>query len=226
MTNASTKNEPHPQRRRTMVDKQLRPRGISDPRVLDAMMTIARELFVPSDLRNSAYENRALPVGLGQTISQPFIAAFMTQQLGLTPSSRILEIGTGTGYQTAILAMLSAQVYTVERFSALMEGARKNLEHLNLTNITMSVGDGSVGLPQEAPFDRILVTAAAPSTPLALVDQLVDGGVMVIPVGGSAEQTIVRVTRHATGTTETELLPCRFVKLVGKEGWPTRSGEI
>ena len=150
----------------------------------------------------------------------------MTQQLGLTPSSRTLEIGTGTGYQTAILAMLSAQVYTVERISALMERATENLEHLNLANITMRVGDGSVGLPQEAPFDRILVTAAAPSTPLALVDQLARGGVMVIPVGGSTEQTIVRVTRHATGTTETELLACRFVKLVGKEGWPTRSGEI
>lgn len=224
MTNATTEDDRRPQRR-TMVDKQLRPRGISDRRVLDAMMTVPRELFVPPDLRNEAYENRALPLGLGQTISQPYIVAFMTQQLGLTPSSKTLEIGTGTGYQTAILALLSAQVYTVERFSVLKERARENLERLNLTNITMRIGDGSVGLPRDAPFDRILVTAAAPSTPPALVNQLVDGGVMVIPVGGPAEQTIVRVTRQAAGTTETELLPCRFVKLFGKEGWPARSSK-
>ncbi|MCH7873231.1 MAG: methyltransferase domain-containing protein, partial [Planctomycetes bacterium] len=150
MTNATTEDERQPPRRRTMVDKQLRPRGISDPRVLDAMMTVPRELFVPPDLRDEAYENRALPLGLGQTISQPYIVAFMTQQLGLTPSSRTLEIGTGTGYQTAILALLSAHVYTVERFSALTQRARENLEHLNLTNVTMRIGDGSVGLPQDA----------------------------------------------------------------------------
>ena len=208
-----------------MVDEHLRRRGIGDRRVLDAIMSVPRELFVPPDLSDEAYENRALPIGLGQTISQPYIVAYMTQQLGLTPTSQTLEIGTGPGYQTAILALLCAQVFTVERYSALNDRARENLERLNLTNVTMRIGDGSVGLPQEAPFDRILVTAAAPSVPQALVDQLVDGGVMVIPVGGPAEQKIVRVTRQATGTTEAELLPCRFVKLVGKGGWPDRSTE-
>ena len=219
MTNATPQDERREQRR-TMVDKQLRPRGISDRRVLEAMMTIPRELFVPPELRDAAYENRALRIGMGQTISQPFIVAYMTQQLELTPSSRTLEIGTGTGYQTAILALLTAHVYTVERCSALMERATENLERLNLTNIDMRKGDGSVGLPGDAPFDRILVTAAAPSTPPGLVAQLADGGVMVIPVGGPSEQTIVRITRDAAGTTETELLPCRFVKLVGEKGWP------
>ena len=206
-----------------MVDRQLRPRGITDPLVLNAMMAIPREWFVPSSLRDAAYENRALPIGLDQTISQPFIVAYMTQLLRLTPASRILEIGTGTGYQTAILALLGGHVFTMERISALRDQAKENFERLNLTNITSELGDGSMGLPQHGPFDRILVTAAAPAPPPSLVEQLSDGGVMAIPVGGKSKQTIVRITRDGSKTIETESLECRFVRLVGNEGWPDQS---
>jgi len=206
--------------RRRMIDEQIRRRGPCDPRVIEAMMSVPRERFVPANVKDAAYQDRALPIGHGQTISQPFIVAYMTDKLSVTHDDRVLEIGTGTGYQTAILATLAKHVFTVERIAALHERAATNLTKLNLANITMSVGDGTLGLAEYAPYDRILTTAAAPSVPGPLADQLVDGGVLVIPVGGPAEQTIVRVIRKGRRTVETPMLACRFVKLIGREGWP------
>jgi protein-L-isoaspartate(D-aspartate) O-methyltransferase len=206
--------------RQRMIDEQIRRRGVSGPRVLDTMAAVPRERFVPASVKGAAYEDRALPIGHGQTISQPFIVAYMTEKLSVTSDARVLEIGTGTGYQTAILAMLAKHVFTVERIAALRDLAAANLAKLSLTNITMTVGDGSLGLVEHAPYDRIMTTAAAPSVPGPLVDQLVDGGILVIPVGGSAEQTIVSVVRKGKRSIETPLLACRFVKLIGKEAWP------
>jgi protein-L-isoaspartate(D-aspartate) O-methyltransferase len=205
--------------RKAMVDQQIRPRGVNDHRVLAAMMNIPREMFVPAAQRHSAYEDRALAVGHGQTISQPYIVAYMTEQLAVTPGSRILEIGTGTGYQTAILACLCREVFSVERIHALQKRAVQTLSGFNLTNVHLTVGDGSVGLPAHAPYDRILVTAASPRVPSALVDQLVDGGRIVLPVGSEYEQTIVCVDRRGSRTIETPRLACRFVKLIGEQGW-------
>ncbi len=205
--------------RRNMVDEQILRRGVRDPRVLDALTAVPRELFVPAGVRSGAYEDRALPIGHDQTISQPFIVAYMTEQLSVTPVARVLEIGTGTGYQAAILARLAKHLYTVERIVALQEQAAVNLADLKLTNITMSVGDGSLGLPEYAPYDRIIASAAAPEIPAALVDQLVDGGMLVIPVGGKTEQTLVRLVREGKRTIETPGIGCRFVKLIGLEGW-------
>jgi protein-L-isoaspartate(D-aspartate) O-methyltransferase len=205
--------------RKRMIDNQIRPRGIRDDRVLEAMMTVPRERFLPISLHHEAYDDRALPVGHGQTISQPFIVAYMTEKLALTPGDRVLEIGTGTGYQTALLALLCRHVYTVERIPELQDQAAATLGELGVDNVSFSAGDGSLGLPTHAPYDRILVTAAAPKVPSALTRQLVDGGQLVIPVGGAHEQSIVHVIRKGHKTVETPLLGCRFVKLIGKEGW-------
>jgi protein-L-isoaspartate(D-aspartate) O-methyltransferase len=219
MTDGKKRDQESLALRRRMVEDQIKPRGIRDARVLEAMMTVPRELFVPPGLRAEAYDDRALPVAHGQTISQPFIVAYMTEQLALTPEDRVLEIGTGTGYQTAILAHLCRQVYTVERIAALQAEAENVLRDMNLKNVTMSTGDGSLGLPEHAPYDSIMVTAAAPHTPVPLVEQLAEGGRLVVPVGGAFEQTIVRVVRRGDRSTETPMLACRFVKLIGKEGW-------
>lgn len=205
--------------RRRMIDEQIHPRGVCDPRVLDAMMSVPRESFVAPNLRTSAYEDRALPIAAGQTISQPFIVAYMTQQLAVEPHHRVLEIGTGSGYQCAILARLAAHVYSIERLDALRSAAAQTLAGLGIANVTLCAGDGTLGLPEFTPYDRILVTAAAPRIPPALVEQLVDRGRLVIPIGGATEQTIVVVTRDGSCTTETSTLGCRFVKLIGKEGW-------
>jgi len=202
-----------------MIDQQIRSRGVSDLRVLDAMMSVPRERFVPSDACSSAYDDCALPIAAGQTISQPFIVAYMTQQLMVEPHHRILEIGTGSGYQCAILARLAAHVYSVERIDDLRIAAARTLADLGLTNVTLRGGDGSLGLPEFAPYDRILVTAAAPRIPLALLDQLVDNGRLVIPIGGPCEQEIVVVVRDGVRTIETSMLGCRFVKLLGEQGW-------
>ena len=209
-------------RRRQMIRQQIRDRGIRDKRTLEAMMSVPRERFVPASLSDAAYEDRALPISHCQTISQPYIVAYMTEQLAPTADDRILEIGTGTGYQTAILALLGKHVYSVERLRPLRESAAANLACLGLTNVTLTVGDGSLGLESAGPFDRILVTAAAPRVPTPLLDQLTDGGVLVAPVGRADEQTLVRVVRHGSRTVETPLLACRFVKLIGHEGWKTR----
>ena len=206
--------------RRLMVEDQIRRRGVRDQRVLEAMLAIPRDRFVPADVQASAYEDRALPVGHSQTISQPFIVAYMTEQLAVTPENRVLEIGTGTGYQTAILAFLAKHVFTVERIPALRSRAAAKLAALQLSNVSLTIGDGSLGLPDHAPYDRVIVTAAAPRIPTSLTHQLVEGGVLVIPVGGETQQTIIRVVREGKETVETPTLACRFVRLIGEEGWP------
>ncbi|MBU0718783.1 MAG: protein-L-isoaspartate(D-aspartate) O-methyltransferase [Planctomycetes bacterium] len=202
-----------------MVAEQLRRRGIKDERVLDVMSQVPREMFVPIKLRSSAYQDCPLAIGEGQTISQPFIVAYMTEKLMPTSLCRVLEVGTGTGYQTAVLALLCKTVYSIERLESLHQQARQLLDRLNLLNAVLCLGDGSVGLEEHAPFDRILVTAAAPHVPRPLVDQLIDGGRLVAPVGGPNEQTIVCVDRRGSKIIETQTLGCRFVKLIGEEGW-------
>lgn len=206
-------------RRREMVEAQLEGRDIRDPRVLDVMRTLPRERFLPQSLVHQAYEDRALGVQLEQTISQPYIVAFMTQALDLEPHHRVLEIGTGTGYQTAILAMLCKHVYSIERFAELSRGAAESLHQLGFDNATLTVGDGSLGWPEHAPYDRIIITAAAPSVPSSVIEQLVDGGRMVLPIGAEESQRIVTIDRRGETLVERPLIPVRFVKLVGKEGF-------
>jgi len=205
--------------REGMVREQLETRGIRDTRVLDAMRRIPRERFVPEHLRERAYDDAALPVECGQTISQPHMVAKMTELLELTGTERVLEVGTGTGYQTAILALLAGHVYTVEWHLPLLTAASRRLDELGLTNVTCRCGDGSQGWPEEAPFDAILVAAGAPDVPDALREQLAVGGRLVIPVGPPAEQVLVRVVRADDGFEQQTLFPCRFVKLLGREGW-------
>lgn len=203
-----------------MVRDQLERRGIRDAAVLDAMRRIAREDFVPPGLRKEAYDDRALPADCGQTISQPYMVARMTELLGVKADDRVLEIGTGTGYQAAVLAMLGAHVYTVERHEPLSRAAGARLRALGLTRVEYRVGDGSLGWPEAAPFNGIVVTAGAPAEPARLGEQLTLGGRLVVPIGGTDSQVLVRITRTPEGFEREELLACRFVKLVGEGGWP------
>ncbi len=196
----------------------LRRQGISDNDVLSAVERVPREMFVPEAMRAEAYENIPLPISQGQTISQPFIVAYMTQALCLGERSRILEIGTGSGYQSAVLAQLSRRVCTVERYRTLLRQAEACFEALKLHNITTRLGDGGKGWPELAPFARIIVTAAAPAMPQSLAEQLDDGGIMVVPVGTSDEQVLYRITRQGQELKEERLLDVRFVPLV--EGIP------
>lgn len=206
--------------RRRMVEEDLRRRGIRDPRVLEAMAALPRHVFVPESERDAAYEDRALPLEVGQTISQPYIVAFMTEALRLRPSDRVLEVGTGSGYQAAVLARLAAEVFTIERIPDLQGAAREVLESLGVDNVRFRVGDGSLGWHAEAPFDRIVVTAGAPDVPASLKEQLSpDGGRMVIPVGEPDLQELLAVTREGNQYASEALLGCRFVPLVGDEGW-------
>jgi protein-L-isoaspartate(D-aspartate) O-methyltransferase len=208
--------------RREMVRVQIAGRGIKDPRVLAAMERLPREHFVAPAHRSAAYEDRALPNALGQTISQPYIVAYMTEALALGGGMKVLEVGTGSGYQCALLSMLGGRVHTIEREAELSKAARsaiRTVPGVQLGPIAFHVGDGSVGLPEEAPFDRILVTAAAPQVPQALVEQLPVGGRLVIPVGDTDHQVIVCVDRFAGRTVEKPGLACRFVKLIGSQGW-------
>jgi protein-L-isoaspartate(D-aspartate) O-methyltransferase len=201
------------------IVEQVRRHGIHDARILHALGRIPRERFVPPGERDYATEDRALPIGLNQTISQPFIVALMTLELALTGTEKVLEIGTGSGYQTAILAELAGSVYTIERLKVLSLRARGLLDGLGITNVHYRIGDGSLGWPEEGPFDRILVTAAAPRVPAPLVDQLVEGGLMIIPIGDEEDQHITAVRRQASCAVARKVLPCRFVKLIGREGW-------
>ena len=196
----------------------LRRQGISDIDVLSAVERVPREMFVPEAMRAEAYENIPLPISQGQTISQPFIVAYMTQALCLGGRNRILEIGTGSGYQAAVLAQLSRRVCTVERYRTLLRQAEACFEALKLHNITTRLGDGGKGWPELAPFARIIVTAAAPAMPQSLAEQLDDGGIMVVPVGTSGEQVLYRITRQGQELKEERLLDVRFVPLV--EGMP------
>jgi len=207
-------------RRRKMIERQLAPRGIRDKLVLEAMGEIPREMFVDEALRGQAYSDSALPIGHGQTISQPFIAARMTELLGADRSHRVLEIGTGSGYQTALLARVAGEVFTVERVGALAEKARRSLDLLGFDNVEIRVGDGTTGWPEKAPFDRILVAAGSPEIPPSLVAQLAPGGRLLLPVGGEGSQTLTIVDATPEGFVRREDVGCVFVRLIGAEGWP------
>jgi len=208
--------------RARMVEEQLRARGLQSESVLEAMGMIPRELFLPPTQRHQAYKDRALPLSQGQTISQPFMVAVMTEALDLDPSFRVLEIGTGSGYQTAILAHLVAEVFSMERIPELASQAEDALDALGCENVRIRVADGTLGWPDEAPFDGILVTAGAPHIPESLKDQLIeDGGRLVVPVGDRLVQELVRGTRRGDSFESENLLACRFVPLFGEEGWET-----
>lgn len=211
--------EPYELPRQKMVQEQLVAKDIRDARVLDAFRKVPRHLFVPESERARAYEDHPLAIGLDQTISQPYMVACMTEALGLSGGQRVLEVGTGSGYQTAILLALGADVYTVERIPELSDLARRNLEQAGFRGAHLKVGDGTLGWPQEAPFERVIVTAGAPSLPIVLLEQLREGGVMVIPVGDEAEQQLMLVRREGGFVKKKRICSCIFVKLLGKEGW-------
>jgi protein-L-isoaspartate(D-aspartate) O-methyltransferase len=203
-----------------MVEQQIVARGITEPRVLDALRAVPRHRFVPANQRDSAYADRPLPIGHGQTISQPYMVALMTHRLDVQPDHRVLEIGTGSGYQTAILGKLAGEVFTIERVKPLLDDAWERLMQLNIRNVRFRFGDGTEGWPDAAPFDRILIAAGAPTLPRALLGtQLRDGGIAVLPVGPQNEQMLVTVTRRGSELIEQQLTPVRFVKLIGREGW-------
>ncbi len=204
-----------------MLESHLLPRGIRQQEVIDAMLAVPRHLFVEEGLRQQVYGDSPLPIGGGQTISQPFIVAYMTEQLALTGSEKILEIGTGSGYQAAILSHLATRIFSVERVSELAAKTRKLLDSLHYTNVVIKIGDGTQGWPEHAPYDAIIVTAASPHIPDALVDQLAEGGRLVIPVGTQHSQELVKMTKHRGRITQENLGGCRFVKLIGKNGWQT-----
>ena len=203
-----------------MVTDQIEARGIHDADVLSALRTVPRHLFVPEGLVEQAYDDGALAIGSGQTISQPYIVALMTVLAQLTVRSRVLEVGSGSGYQTAVLAELADEVFTIERRAELEERARLVLAKLGYHNVTAVLGDGSLGLPEHAPFDRIVVTAAAPQAPPLLLEQLAEGGRLVVPIGPAGrDQVLTVITRSADGLHEVESIPCRFVPLVGAGGF-------
>jgi protein-L-isoaspartate(D-aspartate) O-methyltransferase len=206
--------------RQQMVDWQLRPRNITDGRVLKVMAQLPREGFIPPEHRATAYEDRAGPIGEGQTISQPYMVALMTEKLHVESHHRVLEIGTGSGYQTAVLGKLAKEVYTVERIAELSRRARETLGWLGILNVSYKIDDGTGGWAEQAPFDRILVTAGAPEVPISLPIQLADGGLLIIPVGPESGQMLMRVRRMGKKFDKEPLVGCRFVKLIGQEGWP------
>ena len=203
-----------------MVERQLRCRGILDPRVLQAFLDVPRHLFVPPERLDEAYEDHPIDIGHGQTISQPYMVATMTEVLRLCGGERVLEIGTGSGYQAAILAKLCPAVYTVERLGDLSGRAQALLERLGLANVRFRVGDGTLGWPDEAPFDRIIVPAGGPDVPPSLTAQLGDGGRLAMPVGARVGQDLVVVERQGGGLRRESHGGCVFVRLIGAEAWP------
>lgn len=208
--------------RMRMVETQIKARGISDAHLLKVMETVPRHLFVDEGLIDQAYNDNPLPIGEKQTISQPYIVALMTRALELKGRQRVLEIGTGSGYQTAILAKLADRVFSIERVASLASRARRILDDLNCYNVAIRVGDGSYGWKEESPFDAIITTAAAPRVPQYLVEQLAPGGKLVVPVGSREVQTLYRLTRTAENPDEIkkeDLGGCRFVSLIGESGW-------
>ncbi|MBM4283896.1 MAG: protein-L-isoaspartate(D-aspartate) O-methyltransferase [Deltaproteobacteria bacterium] len=216
---SSEQHDAYQKVRADMVEAQIRRRGVSDPRVLRALTKVPRHLFVPSHLWEQAYGDHPLPIGEDQTISQPYIVALMTEALDLTGAEKVLELGTGSGYQAAVLGELAREVYTIERLASLAESARLVLERLGYTNIHVRIGDGTLGWPEESPFDAILVTAGSPQVPRPLVEQLALNGRLVIPVGDQYSQTLTRVRKTAAGLQHDYLGGCRFVRLVGAHGW-------
>ncbi len=203
-----------------MVESQLRSRGIRDARVLDAMRTVPRHEFVPPEYAGAAYDDRPLPIGDAETISQPYMVAAMTAAANVARGDTALEVGTGSGYQAALLAYLGAQVYTIERNARLADAARLRLARLGYSQVEVLCGDGSEGYAPAAPYQIIVVTAAAPQVPPALLDQLADGGRLVIPVGTMLRQDLLLVFKHEGQTVIRMLDPCMFVPLIGKQAWP------
>ena len=202
-----------------MVDEQLRGRDIADERVLDAMQRVPRELFVPVSERDRAYDDAALPIGAGQTISQPYMVARICEALALRGNERVLDVGTGSGYQAAVLAELAADVFTIERIPELAQHARANLSAAGYDRVEVHVGDGTLGLPERAPFDAVAIAAAAPDVPTSLYEQLKPRGRLVVPIGGRRGQRLEVVVRSSEGPAIVHSVPCRFVPLVGKEGF-------
>lgn len=221
--NCMTEALPFESERRAMVEQQLRGRGIRDERVLEAMFRVPRHEFVRPAYWDAAYEDRPLPIGQTETISQPYMVAAMTEAARVEPGDRALEIGTGAGYQAAILAHLGAKVYTVERNVELAEAARARLESLNYPTIEVVCGDGSEGYAAAAPYQVILVTAGAPEVPGTLLDQLADGGRLVIPIGNLRHQDLCVFLKRGDEITKQVLDPCQFVPLVGRHGWPEKT---
>jgi protein-L-isoaspartate(D-aspartate) O-methyltransferase len=205
--------------RRDMVARQIRDRGIRSARVLAAMEAVPRHLFVPPALVSNAYSDEALPIGEGQTISQPYVVAASAEALSLEGHERVLEVGAGTGYLAAVLSLLAREVIALEAIPVLAVAAHERLARLGYANVRVEEGDGSQGFAADAPFDAILVSAAAPAVPQPLVDQLVEGGRLVIPVGISDHQELLRIVKAGGRTTEQSLFACRFVPLVGRYGW-------
>ncbi|MFA5239836.1 MAG: protein-L-isoaspartate(D-aspartate) O-methyltransferase [Phycisphaerae bacterium] len=218
MSNCESKDRFAKERER-MLKVDLRGRGITDACVLKVMSDVRREEFVPEAYQPQAYADNPLPVGMGQTISQPYIVALMTQELRLYPGCEVLEIGTGSGYQTAVLSKLAEKVYTIEKFAQLSESAQAVLGRLGISNVEFCVGDGGLGWPKKRTFDRIIITAAVPKMPGPLVEQLADGGVMVGPVGSEMVQELIVCEKKKGKISEKKICGCRFVKLLGKYGF-------
>ena len=205
--------------RQKMVDKQILARGVADARVLDAMRTVPRHRFVPEQRRGEAYDDHPLGIGCGQTISQPYMVGLMTALLALRAEDRVLEIGTGSGYQTAVLACLATEVVSVERVAALADAARERLEDLAYDNVSVMVGDGTLGWPPAAPYDAILVTAGGPRVPDPLKEQLAEGGRLVCPAGSHYIQRLKKIVRRHDRFVEEDSIDCSFVPLIGEKGW-------
>ena len=203
-----------------MIQQQVVDRGISDERLVAAMRKVPRDKFFPPGSKDAVFADRAAPIGHGQTISQPYMVALMTQRLDVREGSRVLEVGTGSGYHTAILAQLAGEVYSVERVKPLLDAAWERLMELGVKNAHFKFSDGTLGWKEQGPYDRILITAGAPELPRKLLlEQLKDGGVAVLPVGPADEQMLMVVKRKGDKLEQTEVVPCRFVKLIGAEGW-------
>lgn len=220
MRRDKSETDPYDRKRTVMVQRQLRRRGIRDPRVLEAMGSVPREAFLPAEMRGLAYRDAALPLQAGQTISQPYIVALMAEAMRLEPQDRVLEVGTGSGYAAAVLSRIAASVDTVERIPELAESARERLARLGFSNVTVHEGDGSRGWPTRGPFDAVCVSAAAPTIPDSLLEQLSQRGRLVLPVGSrTGIQMLTRVCRGPAGWREEGLVEVRFVPLIGDEGW-------
>lgn len=207
-----------------MVEQQLRKRGLRDERVAAAMLRVPRHEFVPAEVAAEAYTDRPLPIGQGQTISQPFMVAAMAEALELTGGEQVLEIGAGSGYQAAVLSLLAREIHTIEMHEDLAGATAERLQRLGYANVHIHVGDGTLGWPDQAPYEAILVTAAAPDIPPPLVAQLAEGGRLIIPVGTPDEQRLLHVEKHGNELTTRALYHCRFVPLIGQYGWKRKNG--
>jgi protein-L-isoaspartate(D-aspartate) O-methyltransferase len=220
VSEAAQEAVPFEAERRAMVEQQIRRRGVRDERVLEAMFSVPRHEFVRPEYLGAAYEDRPLPIGTSETISQPYIVAAMTAAARISSGDKVLEIGTGAGYQAAVLAFLGADVVSIERNGALADAARQRLQRLGFDHVRVIEGDGTEGYPAGAPYRAILVTAAAPRVPEPLIEQLADGGRLVIPVGDRYRQDLLQIFKHGAETSTQFLDPCQFVPLIGKHGWP------